>query len=104
MKLLIGIVAMACACVPMGSTGGALKSVSPDTARQCADACVAMNLRMQAVVVVANRTGCVCQVPESAGPSAGGSSGAVQAVVAQLDEEESASQVQEQQLQEEQQS
>ena len=100
MKRLIVAVALTGAC-SMGQQSTVPRT--PDTARQCSDTCTAMGLKMQAVVIVAGKSGCVCEPTDAAAPHAsGGPAAAVQGVVLAIEEESQATMVQEQVLQEQQ--
>lgn len=96
----LGLIA-ALGCVS-GPRNGPLRGVTPDTAQQCVDACTAMGLRMQSVVLVAGRSGCVCEPGDSprAERTSGGAA-AVEAIVS-LQEDAERSAIEEQIIQEQQ--
>jgi len=91
----------ATACVS-GPRNAPLRGLTPETAQQCVDACNAMGLRMQAVVLVAGRSGCVCEpgdAPRSDATSGGGA--VVNTMVSLLEDAERAA-IEEQVIQEQQ--
>jgi hypothetical protein len=96
------MVAASSACVS-GPRNGPRRGVTPETAQECVDACNAMGLRMQSVVLVAGHSGCVCEPGDAprAERSSGGAA-AVDAIVAlQQDAERAAIEdqvIQEQQM------
>jgi hypothetical protein len=99
MKRWMAAVALTGACT-MGQQSAAPRT--PETARQCSDTCTAMGLKMQAVVIVAGKSGCVCEPTDAAVPHAAGGPAAVQSAILAVDEESTASMSQEQLLQEQQ--
>jgi hypothetical protein len=52
------------ACVTAPAVGAGIK-VDPNTRPSCAALCEGMGLRLEAVVLVRNSSGCVCVVPEA---------------------------------------
>ncbi|HVP68407.1 MAG TPA: hypothetical protein VMT17_14225 [Anaeromyxobacteraceae bacterium] len=86
-------------CVTAPAVGYGVK-VDPDTKPSCAALCQEMGLRLGAIVLVRNSSGCVCVVPESstdAAPRAAVKSGSVavaSGVIILNDEQEQAAQQQ----------
>jgi len=94
----------ACVTTPAVSYG---VKVDPDTRPSCAALCEGMGLRLGAIVLVRNSSGCVCVVPDAstdAGPrasvqSGGGSTVASAAIIVDEEQEQAMQQQQQQQLQ-----
>lgn len=78
---------------------GTLRSVEKDTAQQCEGHCQSIGMRLSAVVIIRNSTGCVCE-PANAGRKIGRQGAAVGGAAAvQMIEEEQRTQQQQQQQQ-----
>jgi hypothetical protein len=99
MKLTLAVAMLACACA--APTAG-VRALSPDVTAKCVDTCKSMGLKMQAVVVVANRTGCVCEPSDTAPRASRSPVGAVEMIIA-MEQDQAANELQEQQLQDAQQ-
>jgi len=68
-----------------------IRMLPPDTAQRCDDVCKAIGLSLQAVVVVSDRTGCVCErAPAGLGHAAAGASAAAAGTLIAIEEEEQA--------------
>jgi hypothetical protein len=86
MKLALVAVAVACACA-VAPPVSPLRTVPADTAQQCTNVCAAMGLTMAAVVVVADKSGCVCEPSAGQGPHAAGAFAATAGTIIALEEE-----------------
>lgn len=73
-------------------------TVDADNVTQCRSLCESAGGRLQSIVIVANRTGCVCGIDDGASVDGSTAATAGGAVVAVLEEEEQQRQQQQDQL------
>jgi hypothetical protein len=102
MHRLFGLCLLGTACAMVAPPVSPNVTLPPDTAQKCVAVCGGMGLKMSAVVVVADKSGCVCEPADAPAPhAAGGASAAVAGVLVALEEEASAA-VQQQLMREQQ--
>jgi hypothetical protein len=98
----LGLMAAAASACVSGPRNGPRRGVTPETAQECVDACNAMGLRMQSVVLVAGHSGCVCEPGDAPRSDArSGAGAAVNAMVALQEDAERAA-IEDQVIQEQQ--
>jgi hypothetical protein len=105
MKTMLALAIAAATCGEVRPPVAPNVAVPVDTATQCDKVCQAMGLTLSAVVVVSDRSGCVCErAPGTSAPKIGGATAsAAGTLFAMLDEEEAERQrLQQEQMMEEQ--
>ena len=71
---------LVCSCTTISPVSGV--KLEKDTGAQCKKLCEDLDMRMSAVVIISNRTGCVCEPRESKTTQSGGAAAVTGGAVA----------------------
>ena len=82
-------------CISCTTTRPVTYSLNKDAPKVCADHCQSMGMRLAAVVIIANREGCVCEPENARVASASATAASIAPIL--VDEEEAQRQQQQQQ-------